>query len=198
MELLEFRFHKEIESGREAVLWNYWDHEHLDVVHKKSFTDIKIFYEDSKMAIMLTTFRLPIFKFIKNTGMSTYVFHEKYKFSDFQMLLFGIPFCSTITLHEITSSRCKIEMHYRYYLSSWKKWVFKPVLKIMAPKWNQQFWDEDLSLKLRRQKVMESGFKDFNGLPENIKDRFKNFHQKQKIPVPRPKGSPIDNIRIEI
>jgi hypothetical protein len=130
--------------------------------------------------------------------MSTYVFHEKYKFSDFQMLMFGIPFCSTITLHEITPSRCEVEMHYRYYLSSWKKWVFKPLLKIMALKWNQQFWDEDLSLKLRRHKVMESGFKDFNGLPENIEDRFKDHHQTQKMPVPRPKGSRIDSMRIEL
>ena len=198
MELLEFRFQKEIESGREAVLWNYWDHEHLDIVHKNSFTDIKIFYEDSKMAIILNTFRLPIFKFIKNTGMSTYVFHEKYKFSDFQMLMFGIPFCSTITLHEITSSRCKIEMHYRYYLSGWKNLIFKPLLKIMANRWNQQLWDEDLSLKLRRQKVMASGFKDFNGLPENIEDRFKDYHKTQNIPIPKPNGCRIDSLRNEL
>ena len=198
MELLEFNFEKEIESSREAVLWNYWDHEHLTVVHKDSFTDIKVFYEDPKMAIMLCTFRLPLFKFIKNTGMITYVFHEQYKFSDFQMLLFGIPFCSTITLHEITKSRCKIQMHYRYYLSDWKKWIFKPLLKIMAPKWNQQFWDEDISLKLRRHKVKEAGFTDFNGLPDNIEDRFKGNVQPQKIPVARPKGAPIDSMRIEI
>ena len=33
------------------------------------FTDLKIFYEDSKMAISLIKFRLPIFKLIKNVGM---------------------------------------------------------------------------------------------------------------------------------
>ena len=48
--------------------------------------------------------------------------------------------------------------------------------------------DEDLSLKLRRQKVMESGLKDFNGLPENIEDRFKDCHKTHNFTVPRPIG----------
>ena len=38
---------------------------------------------------------------------------------------------------------------------------------------NRKFWDEDISLKLRRHKVKEAGFTDFNGLPDNIEDRFK-------------------------
>jgi len=57
-------FKKEVDSGREDVLWNYLDHEYLDVIHKKHFTDFKIFYEDSNMDISLIKFRLPILKFI--------------------------------------------------------------------------------------------------------------------------------------
>ena len=48
--------------------------------------------------------------------------------------------------------------------------------------------DEDLSLKLRKQKFMESELKDFNGLPENIEDRFKDCHKTHNFTASRPIG----------
>ena len=31
--ILEIEVQKEIKCSKEVALWNYWDHEHLDVVH---------------------------------------------------------------------------------------------------------------------------------------------------------------------
>ena len=49
-------------------------------------------------------------------------------------------------------------------------------------RWNEKVWQEDLPLKLRRQKVMRNGFVDFSGLPEKIIDR------KREGVLPYPSG----------
>ena len=195
MEVFKLHFSKEIDCSPDVALWNYWDHEHINIVHD-SFTDAKVMYEDEKLAILLLTFKIPIFSFLKNTGMSAFVKHGKYHFSDFQMLQFGIPFCSTIKITGIDDDRCKITMDYRYYLKGWKRIIFKPLLKVMAGRWNEAFWLEDLNLKLRRQRVVRWGFKDFVGMPDDLKDRINDQPLDQKTPVRRPKGSPLDEFRI--
>jgi hypothetical protein len=130
--------------------------------------------------------------------MSAFTFHGKYHFSDFQMLRFGIPFCSTIKIEEITDNSCRIHMHYRYFLKGFRKIIFKPLLKLMAHRWNEDLWLEDLELKQRRQKVLRSGFVDFVGMPDNLEDRENNKPLVQNIPVPRPRCSPVDKYRIRI
>ena len=59
----------------------------------------------------------------------------------------------------------------------------------MIPKWNNKIWNEDLLVKLRRQKILKYNFKDFSGLPDRIVDR--NFEGEIKlfVPIPRPKNS---------
>ena len=32
--ILEFNFTKKIDCSKEVAFWNYWDHEHLDIVHE--------------------------------------------------------------------------------------------------------------------------------------------------------------------
>ena len=55
----------------------------------------------------------------------------------------------------------------------------------MVPKWNHQTWEEDLPLKMRRQKVKRLGFKDFKGLPEKTKDRKFQGEIEFKLPITR-------------
>jgi len=192
--IFERTFTKEIDCAASVALWNYWDHEHLNVVHK-NFTDVNVLYESSEMVILLLSYKLPIFSFLKSTTMSTYFMKGKYHFSDYQKLSFGIPFVSTINITELGPDRCSITMNYKYYLNWWKYLVFSPILKLMSKKWNEDFWQEDVSLKERRQKVLRWGFKDFVGLPHNLKDRQYDGELTQSLPVPRPKGNPLDRLR---
>ena len=62
----------------------------------------------------------------------------------------------------------------------------------MIPKWNKKVWLEDLPVKLRRQKVLEMGHKDFIGLPEEISHRKNHEIKKTKLPLARPRNSSRD------
>jgi hypothetical protein len=62
----------------------------------------------------------------------------------------------------------------------------------LVPIWNDRIWKEDLPLKLRRHRALRSGFKDFNGLPDEISQRRAEGPLKIPLKVPRLKGCPID------
>ena len=72
------------------------------------------------------------------------------------------------------------------------KILLKPLLKKIIPIWNERVWLEDLPIKLRRQKILDLNFKDFKGLPLNIKDRNLNNPIKFKLPITRPRKSTRD------
>ena len=63
--------------------------------------------------------------------------------------------------------------------------ILYPLIKLMIPKWNEATWNEDLPLKLRRQKVKRMNFKDFKGLPKKIKDRKFSGKIDFKLPITR-------------
>ena len=60
------------------------------------------------------------------------------------------------------------------------------------PKWNLKVWEEDYDVKLRREKVLSMNFKDFVGLPDDIKQRLNSEKPKLRLPIPRPKNSSRD------
>ena len=82
-------------------------------------------------------------------------------------------------------------MNYKFYLSGWRA-ILRPLLKRLIPIWNEKVWQEDLPVKLRRQKVIDMGFKDFWGLPNKVEDRKPNKTFKLNLPIPRPKNSSRD------
>ena len=63
--------------------------------------------------------------------------------------------------------------------------LIDPIIKYLIPKWNERTWQEDLPLKLRRQKVKRMNFKDFKGLPNKIKDRRFTGPIDFKLPINR-------------
>ena len=83
-------------------------------------------------------------------------------------------------------------MNYKYIFKGWKQWlvpIMEPILKRLVVFWNKRQWEEDLPIKLRRQKVMRLGFKDFKGLPNKVEDRTYEGPVECKLPVPRLKDS---------
>ena len=109
----------------------------------------------------------------------------------FNQGFFGVLSVTTIKMVAITPQRTKLTMTYKFLLSGWNN-IFQFILPTLIERWNQRTWDEDLELKLRREKVLRYGFKDFQGLPKNIKDRRLAEEAVFNLPIRRHKNSPLN------
>lgn len=189
-DLLEVEITKKVDCSREVALWNYWDHEHLDVVHS-GYKKSDILYDKNNFMFRIDKIKIP-FPFLKLITPIFMVQHDENTLYVYAVQL-SIISKTTITVKALTNSSCQIIMNYKFFLNGWRK-ILKPFLKVMIPKWNEKVWIEDLPIKLRRQKILNLNFKDFKGLPEKISQRVKNEQEKEffKLPVPRPLNSTRD------
>lgn len=169
MIVFEDKSRREVDAAAAAVWWNYWDHEHLMVVHK-NYTDAKILYENEIMGALLLTYKLPIFSWIKSNSLNIIIKHNKQVIKAINVGIFGVPVVTTVKVTEDRRDHCILDINHKFFLMGWKQ-VLKPLLTIMVPRWNERVWQEDLPLKVRRTKVMRLGFKDFYGLPAKREDR---------------------------
>ena len=166
--VLEVQIHKEINCSKNVAFWNYWDHEHLDVVHS-GYKKSDIIYDKENFMFRVDQIKLPIIPFFKITTPIFMVQHNENTLYS-HAVQFGILSKTTITINELTDHSCEIIMNYKFYLNGWRK-ILKPFLKNNIPKWNEQVWIEDYPVKIRRQKVLDMNFQDFKGLPSSIKLR---------------------------
>ena len=178
-----------VECSREVAWWNYWDHEHLDVVHK-GYKSSDILYEKKNVIFREDYIQLPIFSFIK-VKTPVFMVQENENKLYVYAIQFGITSKTTIKINEINEEKCEIEMNYKFLLKGIQK-ILGPILKKMIYKWNYQVWIEDLPLKIRRQKIVKLNFKDFKGLPDDIEERSYNGKIKFSLPIPRLKNSKRD------
>ncbi len=198
MKVVQREFSQEIDVAAAVALWNYWDGEHLTVVHQ-GYTAARVLHEDKRLGVSLLEFRVPLLSFLKSHGLSTVLLTEELpdggaEFKNFNLGLLSIPSVTTIRVTSLGPDRCRIEMRYRFFLR-WPFSLFAPVLHELMAKWNHQVWLEDLPLKLRRQKVLRHGFQDFVGMPDRVSERRNDAPLRVKMPVPRPPGSPLDDMR---
>jgi hypothetical protein len=185
MIIVEYNFSRKINACYDSVMWNYWDHEHLYVVHK-NYKDAKIIYEDEKIATYFLDFKLPIFSFLTSKSLNIMYMHDKNTLKVFNKGLLGLFSETTIVINEYEKNKCDLKMSYKFYLDGWKI-ILKPFLKKMAEKWNNQVWDEDYPIKMRRTKLLKNGFKDFIGMTAE-----KKKVEKFKLPIKRHIKSPIN------
>lgn len=184
MRVVEQAFTRHVDAGRAAVLWNYWDHEHLVVVHA-NYTDARVIYENDTMAALLLVFRLPVFSFLKSQSLNVMIQHSPNVLKAVNTGLLGIPVLTTVRIAEDRPDHCRLVISYRVFLLGWKV-LLAPLVQRMLPMWNERVWREDLPLKVRRQKVLRLGFKDFYGLPANISDRVRTGELPfEKLPLSR-------------
>ena len=187
--LLDLTFEKKINCSAEVAWWNYWDHEHIDVVHD-AYKKSDILYDDKNFMFRIDEIKIPKIPFLTSKASIFMVQHDKNTIFQFAVQ-FGILSKTTIKILSIERSMCSISMNYKFYLNGWRI-VLKPILKKLIPVWNERVWNEDLPVKLRRQKVVDMNFKDFVGLPKDLKDRKYDGPIKFTLPVPRPKKSSRD------
>ena len=62
-DILEVEIIKEINCSKEVALWNYWDHEHLDVVHE-GYKKSDILYDKNNFMFRVDNIKVP-FPFLK-------------------------------------------------------------------------------------------------------------------------------------
>jgi len=195
-DILEVSIDKTIECSKEVAQWNYWDHEHLDVIHS-SYTRSDILYDKKNFLFRLDLIKVPLIPFLTLTTPIFMVQHNEETTITYA-IQFGVLSKTTITISSLEKSKCKINMNYQFYLNGWKK-ILKPILKKLIPIWNERVWLEDYPVKMRRQKVLDMNFKDFAGLPKNIEDRVFKEHKKEfTLPIPRPKNSTRDRHPLKI
>jgi hypothetical protein len=189
-EILDLSFKKKINCSKDVAWWNYWDHEHLDVVHN-GYQRSDIMYDKNNFLFRVDKIKVPFIPIINFNTSIFMVQHDDDTLFTYATQ-FGVNSKTTITIHSISENSCEIKMNYKFYLEGWRV-ILKPLLKKLIPKWNETVWLEDYNIKLRRQKVLDMGFKDFVGLPAKIKDRKKSPNSfKIKLPIPRPKKSSRD------
>ena len=188
-EVLEFNFYKKVDCSKEVAFWNYWDHEHLDVVHD-GYNKSNIMYDKNNFMFRIDEIKIPVLGFLKPMTPIFTVQHDENTMITFA-IQFGVLSKTTININSINDRKCHINMNYKFFLNSWRK-ILRPLLKILVPRWNEKVWLEDLPIKLRRQKIVDMNFKDFLGLPENIKDRKFSGSNNLRLPIPRLKNSSRD------
>ena len=196
-DIVELEVNKEINCSKEVAQWNYWDCEHVDVVHSGYKSSHILHIKDNHM-FGIHSIKIPLLPFISTT---TPIFmvqdneDEQYSFT----ILFGVVSRTTITIKSLERSKCAITMNYKFYCNGWRK-IFKPFIKYLMPIWNERVWQEDYNIKIRRQKMLDMNFKDFTGLPKDLNDRILNDfkERKLKLPIPRPRNSSRDRHPLKV
>ena len=129
-EILEISIDKTIDCSKEVAQWNYWDHEHLDVIHK-SYNTSDILYEKNNFLFRVDLIKIPFVPFIHFTTPIFMVQHDEDTTITYA-IQFGVLSKTTITIKSISKTKCEINMNYKFHLNGWKK-ILKPILRKLIP-----------------------------------------------------------------
>ena len=195
MKLVQREFVRQVACSEAVGWWNQWDHEHTLVVHGESWLDGKLLYEDERTCIAFVTIRVPVFSFLTSTAMNVNLKYYAHTMYTINLGLFGIPSITKITIREDPPDHITHHTTYTFFLRGWRR-LLAPLLSPMIARWNARVWEEDLPLKLRRQKMLRHGFRDFVGMPEKVADRRCDGLLECRLPIKRLPDSPIEKGRL--
>ena len=183
MKILSSTFKRKVNCSASVCLWNHWDGDHINYTHKGIYSESEIFYEDDRVILFFHSLKVPLIPFLKISTVDMTVLKDKNTVCTYGFQ-FGIPSLSTAKYKDIAKDKCLVEVNYKFKFSGLKILLY-PLIKYLIPKWNERTWNEDLPLKLRRQKVKRMNFKDYRGLPNKIKDRKFSGQIDFKLPISR-------------
>ena len=187
MKLIEVNCKKELNVDSKTAWWNQWDHEHFSEAHK-GFKETQVFYEDSKCAVVYLKISLPLIKFFTFSSLHFMVQKDENTMLAYSNFL-GCPSVTEITIKETKKDFCEFNMNYKFFLSGWQI-MLGPLIKFLAPKWNERSWLEDLPLKKRRFFIQKKNFIDFFGTTTNEeKNSIKNLNF--ELPLKKLKDSRV-------
>ena len=128
--ILEVDIIKDVDCSSNVAFWNYWDHEHLDVVHD-GYNESNILYDSKNFLFRIDSISIPLIPFIKSTTPIFMVQHNDKTLYSFACQ-FGILSKTTIKIESLERAKCSIHMNYKFYLNGWRK-ILRPLLKKMIP-----------------------------------------------------------------
>lgn len=159
MKVVEKVYERTLDVSAEVAWWNTWDFEHVTFVHKRSYRGVQVLYRDSATAVFLSAFRAPFAPFLTTRSFDVMRQVSPRELRAFHRGAFGTV-VSTVTIDETAPSRCSFRNETRLLLSGWQA-LLAPLLSGLMDDWNERVWREDAAVMVRRQKVLEAGFKDF-------------------------------------
>lgn len=192
--IVERTFVREVDCSAAVVWWNHWDHEHVTVAHEAGWVGGGLLYEDEKYAIAIVTIRVPVFSFLTSQALNINIRHDDETMYTIHLGLFGVPSVTRIRIHEDRPDHVVHTTTYKFLLRGWRR-LLAPLLPHLMRTWNERTWREDLPLKLRRQKVLRLGFRDFVGLPDRIEDRVNDGPLRCRLPIARFPESWVNDLR---
>lgn len=159
---------REIAVDRAVVMWNYLDFAHLTVVHA-NYRRAELVYEDDNVVLEHLVHRVPFLPFLRSRSLHFFVKRPPGELFAFTQGLFGIPVVTRIKVESLGEDLSRITVQYRFALDGWRRWL-RPWIPAIARRWNERTWQEDLPLKLRRQRALRAGLggalrTDFRVLP---------------------------------
>ena len=190
MKILDITFKRKVNCSANICKWNHWDHDHINYTHKNIYNESQIFYEDDRVVLCYHKIKIPFIPFFSIGTIDFTALKDKNTIVTYGFQ-YGIPSLSTAKYKEISKDKCLVEVNYKFKFYGFKI-LFYPLVKFLIPRWNDRTWEEDLPLKLRRQKIKRMNFKDFKGLPKKIKDRKFSGEIDFKLPIKRLRKS--DNL----
>ena len=183
MKILDLTFKRKVNCSANVCKWNHWDHDHINYTHKGIYQNSEIFYEDDRSVLSFHSLKVPFVPFINISTIDVTILKDKNTVCTYGFQ-FGIPSLTTAKYNEISKDKCLVEVNYKFKFTGINILLY-PIIKFLVPRWNKQTWEEDLPLKLRRQKVQRMGFKDFHGLPKSLKERNYQGEIDFKLPITR-------------
>lgn len=183
MKILNIAFKRKVNCSASVCKWNHLDLDHINYTHKGIYNNSEIFYEDDRVILSYHSLSIPLIPFIKVNTIDMTVLKDKNTVCTYGFQ-FGISSLSTAKYKDIGKDKCLVEVNYKFRFTGLRILLY-PLIKFLIPKWNERTWQEDLPLKLRRQKVKRLNFKDFTGMPKKMKNRKFNGTIDFKLPITR-------------
>lgn len=139
--------------------WNSWDGEHLTVVHA-GYEDAFALYEGGNCSMSEVVTRIPFLRIRLKTPIFVVQDDQNTQYTFARQL--GVWSRTRIWVNSC-GNETEVVTEYSFALRGVRKVLYWPLTRLI-PKWNEAVWNEDLPVKLRRQKVLDLGFVDFGGL----------------------------------
>ena len=105
--ILEIEVQKEIKCSKQVALWNYWDHEHLDIVHD-GYKKSNILYDKKNFMFRLDEIKIPLVPLIT---FSTPIFMVQDNENDLVVyaIQMGVLSKTVITINEISDRNVRLK-----------------------------------------------------------------------------------------
>lgn len=187
--ILKIKIQKKIKCSPEINVWNIFDSEHPKYIHgsrklKDGMDQSFILFEKNNFNITLESQKLPIFSFIKRKSLMLHYANPDNSVTQYSCF-WGIPILQHYTAEIQPDKKTLFKIQIAFYLEGLSV-LLSPILDRYTRYWLENTWNEDLILKLRREKFLNLGFKDCYGLPKDLNKRNRK-NQILTTPVPRAK-----------